>query len=332
MRRFLGAAAAVIAVSTVVVSAATIKEIKLADGYDDENTLKAPVIDNSGRPGVEISVVAGFDRKAKFVRKTGSRFMASAEYDLDSKVDLGALLSEAFKAESTAMGFGQGATGTPWRVAATLTNAYMESRVVFGNATLFYGFLDLGLKIDDPQGGSQFKTLRVHSYTGGYSMGFARKAEAEGAVAHLLVEGAQEVLARLNRDYMKAPPHSSIAGRLAALRSAGAEKAQLDLRAVGLSGSPEATAVLIDMLPREQGEIYRALIINAIGVLGAPSAVTTLADRYAKEDEDPRYFTLKALDYIGGPEAAGKVSALGLQDEDSGPKRLAARILGTPVK
>ncbi len=66
--------------------------------------------------------------------------------------------------------------------------------------------------------------------------------------------------------------------------------------------------------------------MDALASLGAPAAVGPLASRYALEDEDPRWFTLKAMDYIGGPEAAKVVESSGLKDEDAGPKRLAARI------
>ena len=41
---------------------------------------------------------------------------------------------------------------------------------------------------------------------------------------------------------------------------------------------------------------------------------------------DPRWYTLKAMDYIGGPEAARLVNSADLKGEDAGPRRLAGRI------
>ena len=68
--------------------------------------------------------------------------------------------------------------------------------------------------------------------------------------------------------------------------------------------------------------------MNAIGLLGAPEAVSALAARYDGEDEDCRWYTLKALDYIATDEALAVVKSRGVADKDVGPRRLAARILG----
>ena len=66
---------------------------------------------------------------------------------------------------------------------------------------------------------------------------------------------------------------------------------------------------------------------HALASLGSPAAVAPLIARYALEDEDPRWYTLKALDYIGGDEAMKFVGTAGVNDDDNGPKRLAQRIM-----
>ena len=53
-----------------------------------------------------------------------------------------------------------------------------------------------------------------------------------------------------------------------------------------------------------------------------------LSQRYAAEDEDCRWVTLKAMDYIGGAEADALVKGAGLADKDGGPRRLAEKVTG----
>ena len=52
----------------------------------------------------------------------------------------------------------------------------------------------------------------------------------------------------------------------------------------------------------------------------------------AAEDEDCRWVTLKAMDYIGGAEADALVKGAGLADKDGGPRRLAEKIAGAKGK
>jgi hypothetical protein len=329
-RPWLAAAAFVIA-SSVVLSAATIKEIKLAGGYDELNTLKTPVYDNAGKPGVVIELTAAYDRKAKFVRNTGRFVTKGPEYDLDRNLDLAVVLNQAFKSEAAAMGLAP-ATGAPWRVSGKLTQAYLESRQVYMGPMLFWGFLEADVQITSPTGQTATRRLRAHSYTGKFNGGFGRQDEAEESAAHLFVEGAQEMLALINRDFIKAPPASDIKARFARVRADGVEKAEADVWAIGLSGFPEAGPALLSMLPSQPSEGLRARVINTLGLLGTREAVAVLGERYAKEEEDARYATLKAMDYIGGPDAERVINTSGAKDEDGGPNRLANRIAGKPSR
>jgi hypothetical protein len=69
-------------------------------------------------------------------------------------------------------------------------------------------------------------------------------------------------------------------------------------------------------------------MLNAIGLLGAADVVSSLSSRYDAETEDVRWYTLKALDYIGTDEAKAVLKSRGTADKDVGPRRLAARALG----
>ena len=64
------------------------------------------------------------------------------------------------------------------------------------------------------------------------------------------------------------------------------------------------------------------MLIDAVGRLGASEAVSVLSARYRdEEDEDCRWYTIKALDYIGGEEALAVIGDLGV-DDDHDAKRI----------
>jgi hypothetical protein len=66
-------------------------------------------------------------------------------------------------------------------------------------------------------------------------------------------------------------------------------------------------------------------VINALGLIGDESAADTLKRRYPTEEEDARFYTLKALDYIGGSSRAF-AKEQGAKDASNGCRRLAERI------
>jgi HEAT repeat protein len=84
--------------------------------------------------------------------------------------------------------------------------------------------------------------------------------------------------------------------------------------------------VLLDVLPNRKAVGDRAEIIIALANLGSPAALEPLASRYDGEDEDCRFYTLKAFDYIGGERAASLVREKGGKDEDNACRSLAARL------
>ena len=97
---------------------------------------------------------------------------------------------------------------------------------------------------------------------------------------------------------------------------------------MGLSGLQAAVPALLGLLADEDDENIRSEIVDSLGLLGSVEAVDTLSRRYPTEDEDVRWYTLKAMDYIGGEAASRTLNVAGLNDKDSAAKRLAARIVG----
>ena len=322
----------VVLAAATVLAIGTIKELSLDDGHDEVNKLIAPAVDGS-RTAVAIGTIAGtFDRSAKIVRRGATGFMTRGpEYNLDKSLDLGALFGSALKQEATAMGFGPSGASA-WQVDATIKDIYVESKQIPYGATLFYGFMDVDFRIAQGGAAPQTVSMRLHNYNGGYNAGMGRKDEAMVALAHLLVEGAQEALARLNRLHFKAPPHPGVAALLEQVKTMGANRPAAAVHRVALSGSSEAPAVLLALVPKEPDENRRSSLIEALARLGASEAVPVLSQRYAAEDEDCRWVTLKAMDYIGGADAEALLKSAGLADKDGGPRRLAEKATGSKNK
>lgn len=316
-----------LAVVPVAVSAiSSIKAVNLEDGYDDINRLTAPVVDPAAAPRVEFSVTGAFDRSAKIVRRgANGLFTRGPEYNLDKAVDLAGLLSQALKSEGAAMGFRTGPGDDAWQVAATIRTIFLESRQVPYGATLFYGYLVVDLQARLGGGAPVSSIVRIHDYVGKYNAGMGRRDEAEAALAHLLVEGAQDLISRLNRELFKAAAHPDT-DRLAGVVATGPNVDRAAVHRFGLSGAPAATAAFIAALTREPDENRRSELIDALADLGDPAAVAPLSSRYGTEDEDCRWYTLKAMDYIGGDAAMALVRDQGIKDADGGPRRLAERI------
>jgi hypothetical protein len=241
------------------------------------------------------------------------------------------LFASSLKQEATAMGFAT-AGSSPWQIDGTIKDVYVESKQIPYGATLFWGFMDVDFRVTHGSAAPQTVSMRLHNYNGGYNAGMGRKDEAIVALAHLLVEGAQEALARLNRLHFKAPPHPGVAALLEQVKTMGEHRPAASLHRLALSGSPDAPAVLLALVPKEPDENRRSSLIEALARLGPPAAVPVLSQRYAAEDEDCRWVTLKAMDYIGGADADALVKSAGLGDKDGGPRRLAEKITGAKPK
>ncbi|MEO5819742.1 MAG: HEAT repeat domain-containing protein [Vicinamibacteraceae bacterium] len=317
--------------TATVLAIGTIKELTLEEGHDEVNRLTAPAVDGANSAIAIGTIASTFDKGAKIVRRGATGFMTRGpEYNLDASLDLGALFASALKQEATAMGFAT--TGaSPWQIDGTIKDIYVDSKQIPYGATLFWGYLDIDFRVAHG-GPPQTVSMRLHNYNGGYNAGMGRKDEAAVALAHLLVEGAQEALARLNRLHIKAPPHPGVAAVLDQLKSGGEQRSAAAVHRLGLSGSPAAPAVLLALVPKEPDENRRSSLIEALARLGAAEAVPLLSQRYPTEDEDCRWVSLKAMDYIGGTEADSLVKGAGLTDKDGGPRRLAEKISGAKGK
>ena len=74
--------------------------------------------------------------------------------------------------------------------------------------------------------------------------------------------------------------------------------------------------------------MHRVYLLDALASLSSAGAVQPLADRYDGEDEDARFFILKAWDYLGSEESRTLIARKGLKDKDVACRALAERLKG----
>jgi len=311
--------------------AGTMKQVRLDQGRYPGNKIGAPLFKTDGVAPLRIGFTAAYGSgKIKIMRSLGNMFTKGVSHDLLPSVDLAALLGEAARSEAAAMGFRVADSGKVWDVTGDLKEIYLESKRITGyGAMLSWGYMVLDLKVKAPGGAVQPRRWRFHSFFGKLqSAGFSSKGDAETALANLLVEGAQELVSRLNHDFLKAPALPDVDKKLRAVATEGVKRHETDLHHVGLAAGASAVGPLLERLNQEPSEDERAKIVNALARIGAKGSVGPLAGRYAKEDEDCRWYTLKAMDYIGGEAPLIFVKEKGLTDGAEECKRLAKRILG----
>jgi hypothetical protein len=319
-------------------SAGTIRDVSLsADGHNETNTISLPIFDGTGVTPLSIGTVApSYDRGTKIIRGLGSLFTKGPSFDLDKNLDLAAVLAESMRNEGKAMGLPlapEDAAAKSWKVSGDLKDIYIECWQMTGMGSIvFYGFLDAALQIQSPEGVTENRRYRVHHFSEGHSGAFSRTGASKAALASLIVTGSQEILGRLNREFLKAKSSAAVDKKVALLKAPGIAKQQAELHLVGLAGATGADAALLGLLPAESSSDGRVLIIDALARIGAPAAVPTLVQRYDKEDEQGRWYIVKALDYIGGDAATALIAQKGPQDKEYSVKALAARIQGVSLK
>jgi hypothetical protein len=310
----------------VAAHAGKIKEVALPTGEDAGARIASPVYDGAQAPPLIFNQIeAAYERDGQVIRALSKgMFTRGAQYDLDPAVDLAALLTQALAEEAVAMGLkGQQVAEGAWSVGGSLDEVYLQSKQVPYGPVMFFGFMKLSLTVSDGSGESRDLELRLTNMYHRYNAGFGRKDEASEALAGFLLQSAQEIVARINLEVLKAPAASSIAGTLETLKSEGAKEQKKNLLRVGLSGSQEAVSVLLGLLDSTKDESDRVHIINALANLGDGSVVEPLMARYGKEDEDCRLFILKALSYVSREDGEKLAKEKGVKDKDKACKYLA---------
>lgn len=338
--------------------AITIKTLDVSDVDDDRIEITAPVWDGSKAGAVLVGTFESkFDRKVAAKLAGGLRNAMVPSFDLAPTLDLGQVLAETMRGEGTKLGLTmlapQDARAPQWTIDGTIHGASVDIQHMGYGSLLFYTYLDVEVRVT-PQGG-QPATHRIRParlfvmYNGGMGMG----DEVQASLAKIVLVGAQQILARLNREHFKAPALPTMEARLAALgkiddrlrhlfiratssrqrlRSGTSHVPHLsfsgetELHAIGLSGVRGASAALASRLEREPDENVRTSIIYALTSLGAAEAAPLLIGRYKSEDPDVRYATIIALAGVGTPEATALIREQGMKDKTTVIRKLSERL------
>jgi HEAT repeats len=311
--------------------AITITTLDLSEIDDDRIEITGPVWDGSQAGPVLVGTFESkFDRKVAGKLAGDFRNAMMPNYDLDPSLNLGRIFAETLRAEGTKLGLSmmspQEARAPQWTVDGTIHNVTVDIQHMGYGSLLFYTYLDLEMRVTPKDG--QPVTHRIRParlfvmYNGGMGMG----DEVQAALAKIVLVGAQQSLARLNREHFKAPALPAMEARLAALKKID-DRGETELHAIGLSGVRGASAALASRLETEPDENVRTSIVYALTSLGAAEQAPLLIRRYASEDPDVRYATIIALASAGTPEAMALIRDQGTKDKTVIIRKLSDRML-----
>lgn len=301
-----------------------LENFSLDAGRVPENRIGSPVWDAAGVDPViveKLSWKPGPDHLV--VRRLTMR---GPQFTVAPALDLGAQLSIALQTEGSAMGLRMSAPpASGWTVSGSIEDLWVETRPIIYGPIMFYAYMDVALDVRHGDGTPRTVRYRLHNMYAQVNGGFGLQDEAAETVAQFLIESSQEIAARLNRDFFHAPAHPSLRLETEAL-AAGPLDREAQIRRIGLSGLPEAVPVFLGLLVRDKEETHRVYLLDALASLGSAEVVQPLAARYDGEDEDCRFFILKAWDYLGSEEARALIARKGPKDEDVACRSLAERL------
>lgn len=314
---------------TFLVSSPTLarklEKIEVAKGYDENNTIHAPVLDATDVVPIRFETFDNQISPDSLVLRRGQRYRGGVNASLGPKVDLATSLRETLENEAESMGLPLGDGG--WIVKGNLIDLHiintMPSTWSMG-VVLFFGYVHLDLELTSPTG--KRETVALHLYNYGVRGGGSGKAIFNKGFANVLIETARDTLAHLNREYFRVKPAPSILNAITELDVHKIAQQEAAICAIGLSGSAAAVPKLIELLDSDD---YgpRTAVILALARIGLPDTVAPLAKKYAQFDDDGRWFTLRAMAYIGTHDALAMVRQQGLKDTELYPRQLAEAII-----
>ena len=295
-------------------------------GRDDENTIRTQIWDASDGPRV-------FFEPFTCTCKPGDPLVVMLKNDkpffgVGTNRDLGTLFRDALRAEAATLGMrtARDREGADWVVTGNIDEIEMSLKPIPFGPILYYSHVRLTLKVAGEGQDAGGHALGLHNLHWRYNGGFGIKDESQEALAHLVVESSQEILAYLAR-LARLPATGAVDTALSAVSAYGVNGREVEVRKVGLSGDRKLAQDLVAVLPRLKEEDERFEVYEALANLREPAVVPELIRWYDREDDDGRYFILKALAYIGGDEAREFLQERSLRDPEKGCRKLAERAL-----
>lgn len=302
-----------------ILHAGTIEAIEPELGRADL-AMATPVYAPSDDAGITIG---RFDNTFDYSRLLFDDLNVTGTKDkLQRTVKLGEVFASELELQARTMGLPIKEGG--WMVEGTVRDVLVMNREIAFGPLLFYGHVTLALAVTSPEGETTSVDWMFHPTTAKYNAGFGAKDENREALAEIVVLTSQQVMARLNREFMRLSANDSTKADIDALDNP--EPTHEEVRRAGLAGDPSAIDPLLGLLARSDDEHLRADVVQSLGILGAEGAIEQLKSRYAGEDEDVRYATIVALSQIGGEDDF--IAQRGSRDESRAIRDLAGRVAG----
>jgi len=305
-------------------SAGTIESLDLSLGR--ENTIVAGPV---WVPAAEFRLEIGtFTHELDYAKLVVDDYGGSGTRDhLRRGVDVGAVFAEELGRQARELGLTTGTGG--WKLAGVVEDVYLKNREIPFGPLVFNGHVDVRFEVVSPAGETTTTRLRFRPTTARFNAGFGAKDENREALAQVLIEAAQETLARLNQRFFRQPAHPRVADKIDDVRRGGAKPDEDDIRWLGLAGAPEAVEPLLEVLKKGDDESVRAEAVEALLLLGAESALPELRRRYAREDEDVRCAILAAVPELDPAEGVAWLgSGGGSRDKNKACQHIALRRMG----
>lgn len=309
----------------------TIKSLDLAATDDTNIEITSPVWDGSAAGVIYVrKFESTFDREVAQKLGGGFRNAMMPSYDLAPSLDLGEVFATALRAEGRKLGLHTGGPEEPqrsqWLIDGSIHAANVDIQHMGYGSLLFYTFLDLEVRVSKEGASPVTHRIRPARLFVMYNAGMGMGDEVQAALAKILVVGAQQTLARLNREHFQAPVLQTMEARLASLKTID-DHGEAELHAIGISGVRGASAALRSRLATERDENVRTSIVYALTSLGAAEDVPLLMQRFAKEDPDVRYATIIAMGHVATPEAIAFIREKGMGDKTLAIRKLSERLL-----
>lgn len=306
-------------------AAKPLAEVNLELGRTETNRIVAPVYDTAQTPSVRFEPLqVDFDTSALVVRRLVKRV---PQNNLPANLDVGQLLADGLIWEGRSMGLRRAeGDAADWTVSGRIDDLFLETRPIPFGPILYYTHLHVTFTVKG-EGVQETVPMRVHNMIARFNGGMGARDENTEAFNIFMVEASQELVARLNRRFFKAPPNPALEASIAGLSPTLIGERESELRRIGLSGSSDAIQPLLELLRQLPDENHRVHAVEALTWLGAEEAVPVLIERYKEEDEDVRYYTLKLVDALGGDEVENFLKTRARFDPDPACRAFANRLM-----
>lgn len=300
--------------STILSVSEEIKSIDFGDGRNFTNRIEAPTYSKGKSCPIFFSIDQSLDQSAPVIRPFASQLEG---VKLSTDLNIEELVLAAIAEEGESMGFFFVAEDEAlWKIHGVLKDFYLTcKKEKLGHR--FVGFMDLELSLSGPNGLQEEKRYVFHVIERKQRLGSIR-IEGEEAIAQVLIEGAQEILARLNTHHFQLQPSSSLKFKQIALEKSGFGDNKHNVRQLALAPYDETRETLKALLKKKKKGMTRYHILNFLALMATPEETGYFINIYRKEsDYYARCYLIKALSLCEGASAQEFLSRTAANDPEA---------------